>query len=689
MSVFRYEWSKLCRKKLFLLITLLLFAGNLLNVYAYEKNTTVFFYVYEQKESYQEYLAGNQEADTDGYYRQDREQQESYIASYPSFIGEMQDRAARMMGTAIYAEPESYVYRNLVKSCVDFAPLSEVVPQADNCFGIRELAEYHNGLLFVLVFLAVLGYYVLFYERDRNLLLLIKGSRNGHMPLAAAKLAVMVLSALFYTALQECASILLFGWMYGYGNLCRAVQSVSLFRNCAYPLTVAEALCSIVWIRMGIAAVIACLLYGLGMLFKSAPFVCMVFGGTLLAEYFFSRRFSISGTFGGLKCINPFYCWNMKWVLGEYFNLNLFGHPAGKNICAVVAAVLMGILFAAVGLLAFCKTCQIKKEGRLERIMRALRGRTAFLNRRISLLYYEFYKMLVQQKKGIVCLVLLAWCVSESAAVSEAQHYASAKTASYHYYIDRLGGRITEETILFMEQEEAFFVEVRKGPGGAFASEDPLRMQELIARADMLEDGFRMVKDQLEALKEKPGNLWDKYLLDEVFYKELWQDTGTDLTLWFIGAAVLLYLVCGIGTVDEKKNMNFLIRSTLGGRERIERSRNLCAYLCAGVLFVLTELPLFLRYERVDHFTAAAQRVCDFTSVHLASGIPLGGMIALIFLLKALSLAAVCFAGRKLSRLMKSEMPAMLTGIGAAGIIAFTLHHFGTDIATLLMGMKG
>lgn len=685
MGVFKYEWIKLGRKKLFLLISLVLFAGNLLTLYTYEKNTTAFFYAYEQKESYQDYLAGKEEADADGYYRQDREAQESYIDSYPIFIGEMQARADRMMGTAIFADQESYVYRNLMKSCADFAPLSEIVLQADNCFGIREFTGYQNGMVFVLVFLAVLSYYVLFYERDMNLLLLLKGSRNGHMPLAAAKLTVLVLTAVFYTALQEGASILLLGWMYGYGNPNRVLQSVALFRNCVYPLTVAGALFAIVLIRMSIAAVIACLFYGLGMLFKSAPFVFLISGGGLLAEYFFSRIFSISGTFGGLKCINPFYCWNMKWALGEYFNLNLFGYPVGKDICALAAAVLTALLFAAGGLFAFCKTCQIKKEGRLERLMQWIRGLAAFLNRRISLLYYEFYKMLVQQKKGIVLLVLFAWCVNESTDVFEVQYYAVAKTASYHYYIDRLGGRITEDTLLSMEQEEAFFTEVRQGFGGALSLEDPLKQQELNAKADMLEDGFYMVKDQLEALKEKPGSLLDKYLLDEVFYTALWQDTGTDLALWFTGAVILLYLISGIYTMDEKKKMRFLIRSTRYGRKRIDRSRNICAFLCAGAVFLLMELPLFLRYYRIDHFATVEQKVCDITMGNFSSGVSLGAMLLLLFLLKALSFAAVCFAGLKLSRAMKSEMPALLTGIGIAGGIALILHHFEADIATLLM----
>lgn len=69
--------------------------------------------------------------------------------------------------------------------------------EAGSCFGLNALVYYNGSVLFVLVFLAVLTYYVLFYERDMSLILLLKGSRKGHMPLAAAKLSVMVLGAFF------------------------------------------------------------------------------------------------------------------------------------------------------------------------------------------------------------------------------------------------------------------------------------------------------------------------------------------------------------------------------------------------------------------------------------------------------------------------------------------------------------
>lgn len=689
MRILIYEFLKLGKKKLFFVFSLVLVAANLLTLYAYERYTGRFFYVHEQRENYKAYLNGDETADIEEFYSLAQEEQEAYISSYASFIDGMEERVERMQSTSLYQDKDSYVYRNLIKSCEDFAPFSGMTLKADNDFGLRALTQYNGSVLFLLVYLAILTYYVLFFERDMNLLLLFKGSRRGHTPLVAAKLSVMVLAAFCYTVLMEGSVILLLGWMYGYGDIERAVQSVSLFRSCTYTLTVGQMLLFTVLIRVVVAVVFACVMFCVGMFFKN-EFTAAVLAGVVLGlEYLFSRVFSISGSFGGIKCVNPFYCWDIEQLLGEYYNLNLFGYPVGKNMCAAFAAVLLVLLLCNLGIFAFNRTCQIRTEGMLEVFGQWLRGRMGFLGRHTRLLYYEFYKMLIQQKKGVVFVLLLIWGIYEIAGVSKTDYYATAREASYHYYIGRLKGPITEETFAFMDEEEASLkakweelMQLENASDEGYADQ---RRTVLMAELERYEDGFYMVQDQLNQLKEKAGDIREKYLLDEMAYDDLWRDTGTDIFLWFAGAAAIMYFVSGIYAVDEKKKMLPLIRSTRNGRERLNRSRSCCAAVCTGVLFLIMELPLFLRYGKIDHFVTARQKLCDFTGAVFSSGLPLGLMVACVFLLKALGFFAVCFAALKLSKVMKSELPAMLAGIGAAGIIAMVLYHFGWDINMLLI----
>lgn len=688
MEILKYECVKLRKKKLFWALSLVLLAANLLTIFMYEKNTPAYFYVYAHRASYQQFQLGDADADINGYYQQDLDNQTSYIESYEVFAGEMEARAEQMGQVLLYGDSGSYTYRNLIKTCSDFAPFVGLALKADNCFGIRELANYSTGILFLLIFLALLSYFVLFYERDMNLVLLLKGSRLGHAPLAAAKLIFMLLAAVLYTLVQESSAILFFGRMYGYGSLSRVIQSVSLFRNCYYPLTVGSALVCIVLIRIAVALFLTCILFCIGMLMKNETTAIAVTAAGCGIEYLFSQVLSISGSQAALKCINPFYCWNMRLVLGEYQNLNLFGYPAGKNICALIAAALLAVLLSAVGVFAFHKTCQIKTESRLDRLLLWLRSRLHFLTRRTSLTYFEFFKTMVQQKKGIVFLLLLMWCVYSTIGVFGPRYYASAREAAYHLYASQLNGPVTEETLSFMEEEEARIdamwqqvLAYGSNPTGA----DYLNKMIQQAELDRIEDGFYQMQAQLTALQEKPGDLLGKYVVDELFYSTLWNDYKTDILLWFAGAVSILFFTAGLYPMDEKRRMLPLLRTTRHGRRHLDRSKNRCAYLCTSLIFFIFELPLLLEYYRIDHFSVVMQRLCDFTGVSFSSRMPLWAMLAMVFLLKGLSFLAVCLATLRLSKITKNEILTILAGTGVTGMIAVVFYHFGLDINLLLI----
>ncbi|MBD5468372.1 MAG: hypothetical protein HDR21_09510 [Lachnospiraceae bacterium] len=683
MRMVTYELVKLWKKKLAVLMSLLLLAGNLFLIYAYEKNTEEYFYIHRQGEIYRAFLAGDESADADGYYRQGQEAQEAYLAAYPDFIDEMESRADRMREASLFQNKESYVYRNLVKSVLDFAPFSGIVLKADGCYGVNAAAGYGGGILFVLLFLAVQGYYVLFRERDQNLLLLLKCSRKGHMPLAAAKLAAMVISAAAFTVLLECSTILAFGWMYGYGDMGRMIQSVPLFRNCTYMLTVAGAFAAMMLIRVLIAVVFTCILFCVGMVLKNEISAAVFLAVILGAEYFFSRVFSISGVFGGIKTINPFYCWDMGQVLGEYYNLNLLEYPVGKNLLALLTAAAFIIVLSAAGIFAFHRTCQIRTESRVEVFLQWLRQQTGRFDRHLSLVYYEFYKVMIQQKKGIVCVVLFLWWLSELSGVFAVKYYGDVEVAAYHVYLQNLQGRITEGTYAYMEVEESCLEELRQA---AFSPETDETMKQIYAaELAMHERGFALVQRQLALLEAKPGDIGDKYLLDELAYTELWKDSGTDIVFWFIGTAAALFFAVSIVSVDDRKEMPVLIRSTRNGRRRLEKSKACFSAICTGVLFLLVESLLFLRYDRIDHFLTAKQKLCDFTTQDFTSGMALGVMAACVFILKACSFFAVSLFGKKLAGVMKNEMVAIFTGIGVLGLTALILYHFKWDFTMMFL----
>lgn len=683
MGIIKYEIVKLWKKKQVILLPVLLLACNIFLIYTFEKNTEKFFYIHSQSESYRAFLQGDESADDDGYYKQGQEAQEEYIEAYPKFIDEMEQRADKMKDVSLFQSVESYVYRNLVKSVHDFSPFSGIVIKADNCYGVNAVAEYNISILFLLIFLAVLSYYVLFLERDKNLLLLLKCSKKGHIPLATAKLTVMVFGAVVFTVLMEYSTILTYGWMYGYGDMGRAIQSVPLFRNCTYRLSVAEAFAATVLIRVLISVVFTCILFCAGMMLKNEISAAVVVAVIFSAEYFFSRVFSLSGIFGGIKSINPFYCWDMEKTLGEYYNLNLFGYPVGKNQLVLLTVSALVIALPVAGIFVFHRTCQIRTESRIEVFLQWLRQKTGRFSRRLSLVYYEFYKVMIQQKKGFVWVGLFLWWVSELSGVFGIKFYGNAEVASYHVYMSNLHGRITEETYAYMEDEAAYLDGLRQA---IFLPETEESMKHVYsAQLNMHEKGFALVQKQLALLEAKSGDIGDKYLLDELAYTELWKDSSTDIVLWFVGASTVLFFAISIAVVDKRKEMLPLIRSTKNGRRKLEKSKTCFSAICAGVIFLIMESPLFLRYYRIDHFSTAMHRLCDFTTQNFTSSMVLGVMVVCVFMLKACSFFAVCLLGKKLAGIVKNEMAAIFVGIGTLGLAALVLYHFKWDFNMIFL----
>lgn len=342
------------------------------------------------------------------------------------------------------------------------------------------------------------------------------------------------------------------------------------------------------------------------------------------------------------------------------------------------------------GLIVFHKMCQIKTTGWLERLLQWLRKKTGWLNRRTSLMHYEWVKMLIQQKKGIVLLLLILWCVYEGMGVYSVDYYTNADEAAYQYYIQQLQGKVTEQTFAYMEQEEArlqdLWAQIEELSMDESESSQ-FKMQMVQNELKQYENGFYQVQMQLELLSQKDGDIMEKYLVNEKKYGEIWWDVAHNVGLWFVGAVAVLYFVCGIYPADEKRGMLSLLRSTKRGRTALDRSKDWCALLCTGLVYVLAELPLFLEYRKIDAFSSAAQRLSDWTNFTVETGMTLGALVAADFFLKAVSFLAVGVVGLKLSQAIKNELIAVLAGTGAAALLALIFYHFGWDISILILGL--
>src|SRR5699024_2987402 len=158
-------------------------------------NTSAFFYVCENRDMYQAFQSGDTSVDSNGWYQEQLDAHSAYQQSYAAFIGEQASRAEQMRATALFSDQDSFVYRNLRPPGAACATFEGLGLKRANVLGLRARCYYHRGVPLLLVFLGVLAFFVIFYERDAGLTLPLKGNRRGHTPLPLSKLAPMLSAA--------------------------------------------------------------------------------------------------------------------------------------------------------------------------------------------------------------------------------------------------------------------------------------------------------------------------------------------------------------------------------------------------------------------------------------------------------------------------------------------------------------
>ncbi len=689
-KLYFYEWKKLFRQRSFLFFTLLLLLGNLFALFQYEKHTDSYLYFYRLKQEWQEYANGNENVANAGYYEALTKEEEAHVSFYGEFLNQIPEQAEKLKKTGNYQDTNTYLYRNLIKTTSDYKGLSADGIRANPSIGVKELAGYQYGIYFQLLFLFALSYFVISAERKKGLFLLTKGTRKGHLPLAAAKLFVMISASMVFGVLQECETFSFLGGLYGYGELTRKIQSVSIFRDCTVSITVLQAMLLLLASRILIGILCAVFSFFLTVSFRKEGIALLVYVAVIGLEMLLNHKIQISSSLNAAKCINLFFAWSMKNIFGTYLNLNVFGYPIDKSIAAFGVGGLLACGFLITGLRQFALSCQISSGNFVEEIREKIAKKTSFQWHHTFLYLFELKKVFMQQKRGYLCLLLLIWCFFCTKEILEPPLYDDPAEGEYHRILSQISGPVTGESLSYIEGQgkelEGMYEEL-EALGRQSGEQAELKINLLFHEVGIRAEGIGMVEEQRDILLGKPGRAFDKFWIDEKKYLSVFFDYTYDLTAFFIGIAALVLWMSEMEALDLRKGIYSLLYTTKAGKEKIQSKKRQVGI--TGMLYCVlcTLFPQALHYFRIDYLKNAGQKLSDFTMLELNTSISLGGFILLIFLIKISLFIIICWLLIVLIRKIQNAAIVIGTGIGCAGLGVLLLWYFHMDVTIFFLKM--
>ena len=268
------------------------------------------------------------------------------VAEYGSFVDEMESRAKAMLGVSIF-ENSRFSAANIRKTVEDFADVKEIeVTPADGRY-LEPMQNFYLTDILCIVMICLFCFRLFGFDHDSGMGNLIHTAPAGRTALRFAQLTAVWLTAALSAALLYGGNLLQTAVLTGAENLGAYVQGIGAFRNVAFPCTVGT------YLLLYLAGKILAALLSASV----CQFFCVKFGGGKTAWLFFAGVTAASFFLWFLvpdspavklfRYLNPVGIFDMKQILGNYQNLNLFSVPVSLLSAAVIFTLVLGALYGA------------------------------------------------------------------------------------------------------------------------------------------------------------------------------------------------------------------------------------------------------------------------------------------------------------------------------------------------------
>lgn len=605
-------------------------------------------YIQERIEYYTALADSDPSAFNSVIFLREQLSQAQAVQDYQEYLQGISDSAANMTGVSIFADKDSFTYKNIVATPKAYDKVSDVGPVFSPSEGVLLLVDssFDIALLFILAAAVAV---LVGRERETGITGLLKPLKHGR-----ARLAVSKLTALFTVAVSAClvlfiAIFSIASARFGLGDLSRPIQSVEGFIGCDLPINVWQAIAIIYALKLLTAFAIAAVFYCLCCRLSVAISV-IVMAVLSAAEILLYTNIPLSSLLAPLAYINPASFMNGTRLLHTYNNINLFGEPVNLLPLTAVSIILLITMSVTVAVFLFggMSISPIKKRSFKLR----LNIRTP--SRSFS---YTLYKLFVMHKGALILLIVAALqlynCITYQAVYDPDDSY-------YKMYCETIAGLDTQGAQEYISAEEQRFESLYE----KLLSPDTQQAEFIqISRELNAKTGFENAKEQYEYIQSLADG--DREMFYQTGWRILFGVNGyrTDMLLALLAAGALCIMLLPLIAYDNKCRIGYIVFAAKSGKRTYYRR----CFAAAAIAAVMTGSVVYLPH------TISVVSAYGNSGIHASircieaygeyANVSILGYVFILFALRIAVLILFSFILVWLSSVSKSPATALLTGV--------------------------
>lgn len=663
--IYRNEIYKLTHSKMFLLV---LVSAVLLNVYiSFSQNFGMRCPAREYKEYYEiaegktfeeayDYTVARRDNMFGGWengawevrqmMNQEIEQLKA-VGTYHQYLQSIDDTASTMTAVSIFADPNSFAYRNIVKTPSAYDNVRSVQPVFAPSNGVLLAAENTPSdiLLLFIIFTAVT---VIFYkDRECGIVGLVKPLRYGRTRLALSKTAAVLTVCLVCGGGFFLLNLWIGSARFGLGDLSRPVQSLKGFLGCNLKISVRQ-LMTLVFIYK-ILAMFVCALIAQSLFIRlkntTSYFILLLLGGIETALYLIISETSVLSP---IKQINLAAFISSAHLFKTYTNINLFGFPINLLITTTAAGVILIALLIILTLRLYenISISEIKKSHR--KIIKIKPPKRLFT--------YSMHKLFILHKGLLILIAVLAFSLYSE--YNYVRPYSSSDNFYRSYAAEAYKKTSAQEVYEYMKSTAN---ELNEGYIAAMSGDfiDNEYWSKL--------QGFEKLLNQYNiAMEVSNGKQLHKYMYYTTGWEELFGVNGfkSDYKLGLVAILGICIAISPLIAYDNRARIGFLLYTTRSGKRTYFEHNS----AVAAIFTLMISLAVYIPHYVEIILTYGSQGIFEPVSA-ISSYAKLGGLSVLEYLI-ALTIYRIIslttFAELTLFISHKSKSPTTATTITLA-----------------------
>ena len=509
----------------------------------------------------------------------------SACENYDSYLENIDSTARKMTGISLFADPDSFSYKNIARTPADFAHLKGSKLTAAPSKGVSMATGFLATDLIAMLMIMTVVVTIVTREKELDQITLSRTTYKGRMPLGIAKLFTCFAAAIV-------AEILLYGvnfavsyFTYGFGNLSRQIQSVYEFNGSILKISVLQYFALFLVAKLAVYCVFSAIIYLVTVVSNTAVKVYGILIITIAAEAVLYSTIPSTSYLCLLRYINILAYANTKDLFASYLNLNIFGKPVNYMAVFVSSAI---VLLFVISMLIFSKQRVIKSRTRKFSLARF----TIFKGRTTNLFLQECYKVFIG---GKALLILMAFAIITAVSYSPiSESFSSADDVYYKQYMLKFEGEYTAEKQKMIDAEAQKFADTQMKMSEEMANSDGDGILIMMKYQDILapQYAFEAVKAHAEYLQTTE----DGQFVYDSGYKLL---TGgeiagnKDLTLGLTAMAMVILCLTYVYAVEYQTGANVLLKTSARGREDTFLCKFGIGVIIVTIIFALTYAPYF------------------------------------------------------------------------------------------------